>query len=101
MESLPPKSARSAGGRALKHQHVGGDEIPLNITHLGVLTRASKLNMNDDELFDYFFARLQGNEMPMACTSASVSPFLGMTMSQKLLHRISSGSKKTPNMNRI
>ncbi len=25
--------------------------------------------MNDDELFDYFFARLQGNEMPMACAS--------------------------------
>jgi hypothetical protein len=25
--------------------------------------------MNDDELFEYFFARLQGNEMPMACAS--------------------------------
>jgi hypothetical protein len=29
----------------------------------------SKLNMNDDELFDYFFARLQGNKIPMACAS--------------------------------
>ena len=53
----------------MKRQRVGGDKIPLNITHLGVLTRVSKLNMNDDELFDYFFARTQGNEMPMACAS--------------------------------
>lgn len=70
MDTTQPTSARSAGGRGLKRQRVlGGNEIPLNITHLGVLTRASKLNMNDDELFDYFFARLQGNEMPMACAS--------------------------------
>ena len=25
--------------------------------------------MNDDELFDYFFAHLQGNETPMSCAS--------------------------------
>ena len=25
--------------------------------------------MNDEELFDYFLARLQGNEMLMACAS--------------------------------
>jgi hypothetical protein len=98
IESLPPSSARSAGGRASKHQHVGGDEISLNITHLGVLTRASKnLNMNDDELFDYFFACLQGSEMPMACASMECE-FLSILLDENC---ISSGSGKNPSMIRI
>ena len=49
METSPLSSARSVGRRASERQHVGGDELPLNTTHLGVLTRASKLNMNDEE----------------------------------------------------
>ena len=103
MESSPPTSARSAGGRASKRQHVGGDEIPLNITHLGVLTRASKLNMNDDELFDYFFARLQGNETPMACASMECE-CLSILADDNVSKAVASyliWFEKNPSMNRI
>ena len=103
IESSPPSSARSAGGRALKHQRVRGNKIPLNITHLGVLTRVSKLNMNDDELFDYFFARLQGNEMPMACASMECK-CLSILADDNVLKAVASylvWFEKNPSMNRI
>jgi hypothetical protein len=61
--------ARSVGGRALKCQCVGGNKLSLGINHLGVLTRASKLNINDKELFECFHACLQGREKLMACMS--------------------------------
>ena len=95
MESWLPSSARSVGGRASKRQRVRGNELPLDITHIEVLTRTSKLNMNDEELFDYFFARLQGNEMSMTCTSMECECLsIWMKRSQKLLHRILSGLRK-------
>jgi hypothetical protein len=58
-------------GRASKRRRVGGDEPIQNVTKLGSLTRASKLSMTDDDLINYFTARLEGTEMAMECVNTA------------------------------
>ena len=59
--------------------------------------------MNDSELFDYFFARLQGNETPMACTSMECEG-LSILFDENVLKAVASylvWFEKNPGMNRI
>ena len=59
--------------------------------------------MNDEELFDYFLARLQGNEMLMACESIScecLSIFEDDNVSKAVASYLV-WFEKNPSMNRI
>ena len=71
--AMTASSSTSGGtvGRASKRRRVGGDEPIKNVTKLGSLTRASKLSMTDDDLINYFTARLEGTEMAMECVNTA------------------------------